>query len=57
MAVILILALVVVLFLYGRSVAGMTRHALEELFRYLTLILGLLFIVALLILLTINSQP
>jgi len=47
--------LVLVLFLYGRSVAGVTRHALLELFRYVTLILGLMFIALLLVLLLLHT--
>lgn len=43
--------MLLVLFLYGRSVAGGTRHALTELFRFMNLVLGLAFIVALLVLL------
>lgn len=49
------LVLVVVLVLYGRAVVGMVRHAFRELVRYLTLVIGVVFIVAMLILLTILS--
>lgn len=51
MAVLLGGLLLLVLFLYGRSVAGGTRHALTELFRFLTLVLGLVFVAGLLVLL------
>lgn len=44
-----------VLGLYGRSVLGTARHSMRELVRFLALTLGLLFILALLILLTILS--
>lgn len=48
-------ALVAVLVLYGRAVVGMVRHAFCELVRYLTLVIGVVFIVAMLILLTLNT--
>jgi hypothetical protein len=43
------------MFLYGRSVAGGTRHALTELVRFLSLLLGLVFIATLLALLYIYT--
>lgn len=53
--VVITIACLLVLGLYGRSVASTTRHALGELLRYLALVLGILFIAAMLLLLTLNA--
>ncbi len=44
-----------VLALYGRSVLSSTRHSLRELVQFLTLLVGILFIGALLVLLYVQS--
>lgn len=51
MITLLCIGMLAVLALYGRSVLSVTRHAFSELFRYLTLVLGLLFVAAMLLLL------
>ncbi|HMQ77457.1 MAG TPA: hypothetical protein PKE21_15005 [Flavobacteriales bacterium] len=55
MAAVLTIALLLVLVIYSRSVWSVTRHAWSELMRYLTLVLGLLFVMALLVLLYVLS--
>jgi hypothetical protein len=54
-ALLSIAVLVLVLGLYGRSVASNTRHALGMLMRYLTLVLGLAFVLAMLLLLVLAA--
>lgn len=54
MAYLLMLILLIVLAQYGRSVFLVTRHALVEAFRYVGLVLAIAFLVALMILLTLN---
>lgn len=54
MAAVLIIALLLVLAFYSRSVWSVTRHAFGELMRYLTLVLGLVFVMALLALLYVH---
>lgn len=49
------LVLVAVLVLYGRAVVGLVRHAFRELVQYLTLIIGVVFIVAMLMLIFLLS--
>jgi hypothetical protein len=51
----LIIALLAVVLLYGRSVIVLSRHALKEVVRYLTLLLGLLFISLLLFALWVHG--
>jgi len=51
MMYLLLFVLLGVLALYGRSVFSTTRHSLRELFNFLTLFIGLLFLGGLLFLL------
>jgi len=55
MAYLLLIVLLGVLALYGRSVFATTRHSLRELFNFLTLFIGLIFLGSLLYLLFLYS--
>ena len=55
MAYLLLIVLLGVLALYGRSVLRTTGHSLQELFNFLTLLIGLIFLGSLLYLLFLYS--